>query len=274
MYKICKKCKNLFWRNVKNCLKCKKQGLGNTLELFIPKKFKVLGSTTVYIPSKEHMKVPYNIVLLKDEYSHTQIKKTFKNLKIGTIIYDRKVNSNNFIACSKVKYIEEAGIKRLIKLVSSKISRKNISIEIDLSNCKQKASYELEYMMPFTSINTIITSLEDLKCETAFAENEFKDMINIKYPKIKNLLKVENKGLTFKIFSINNISTQKQKKNTAYFIDCRFYKTKNHIYKSNLLFITSNLDLFRKFIKTGKVNENLFYGEEPQIIFEELKNYE
>jgi len=274
MYKICKKCKNLFWRNVKNCLKCKKQGFGNTLELFIPKKFKVLGSTTVYIPSKEHKKVPYNIVLLKDEYKHTQIKKTFQNHRTGSIIHDRQVKLNNFIACSKVKYIAQASIIRLIWLISGKIKSKNVNIEIDLTNCKPKNSYEFEYMMPFENINTITTALKDLKCETAFAENEFKDMINIKYPKIKNLLKVENKGLTFKIFSINNISTQKQKKNTAYFIDYRFYKVKNHIYKSNLLFITSNLDLFRKFIKTGKVNENLFYGEEPQIIFEELKNYE
>ena len=50
-------------------------------------KYKIKGTTEVFIPSIDHLEVPYFILLLEDENGNLSIKKTFKEFLIGEDFY-------------------------------------------------------------------------------------------------------------------------------------------------------------------------------------------
>lgn len=268
MYKVCKKCKKLYWRNVSKCLRCNKVG---TLNLLIPKEFKVLASTTVNISSKEHQKVPYNVLALKDEYGNTSIKKTFKDYKTGSIIKYDHVITDEFMVCTKIRYIEEAALKRILSFIKNKF--KKLFIDIDLSDCKAKETFEAGKMFSKESLNFLFEALKENKVDYSIVRNDYSDLVSIKY-NLKTKKQKEKNSIKLKIISINNTPNIKQEANTIYLINCKYYVNKNHVYKANLLFLTNNINLLKDFFSSGKIDDKFFYGEEAEVIFEELKNYE
>jgi len=271
MYKVCKKCKKLYWRNVTKCLKCNQEG---TLDLIIPQRFKVLASTTVNIPSKEHQKVPYNILAQKDEYGNTSIRKTFKYYKTGAVIKDKQVNTNDYLICTKVRYIENAAIERLFTFIEELLKYSRLFIDINLSDCKPKPDFEAGKMLSKKTIEHLLSLLRKSKTKYGILDNDYSQIIKIKYNLAPDNKNKDKKCRHLKVISINSINSIKQDTNTIYFIDAKYMIKNSHIYKANLLFLTNNIKLLKDFFSSGKIDDNLFYGEEAEIIYEELKNYE
>lgn len=270
MYKTCKNCKKLYWRDVKNCLACRSVSKSPKLELTTPKKFTVIDFTTVNIPSKEHRKVPYNILLLKDEFGHTSIKKTFNKYKIGTIIKNRKINTSDYVTCSKVRYIDQASIINIFNYIKKVLQTKSVQIDLDLPNCKPKTAFEAGKMLSQKTLTAILDYLKSNNIKYSFINNAYKDIIKLKYQSLPEFVKSNQKQLVLKLCTIDNIVNQKQEKNTIYFIDANFYTYKNRLKKTKLIFLTNNLKLFTNFFKNGEIDDKLFYGEEAEIIYEEI----
>ncbi len=266
MYKKCKNCKRIYWRDIKSCLYCKSN---SKLELIFPKIFKVIGITTVNIPSREHMRVPYYILLLKNEFGHTSIKKTYKEHKINTILRQRKLSKDNYIICSKMKYIKKSAVFNVLHYLEKKL--KNIQIDINLVNCKPKDKFEAGQMPSKYITNSVFEYLDKHNIDNNIIKNEYIDLIKLKYPQLSNFKnKIEGK-LTLKIVTIDNLKVIKQENNTIYLIDANFLTINSTLKKSSLLFATNNLKLFKEFLENKHIYEKTFYGEETEIIQDELK---
>lgn len=65
---------------------------------------KVSGITKVSIPSPMHPIIPYNVVLLEDEFGNRMPKKTMKEYKIGDDYAEQKARTKDAVAVVKVKY--------------------------------------------------------------------------------------------------------------------------------------------------------------------------
>jgi hypothetical protein len=81
MYYVCKSCNKFWYNKIEKCLFCHGE-----LKAIEPKKFEVLGSTRVEVPSREHQDVPYFVLLLRDEFGQTHTRKTTKEYKVGDTI--------------------------------------------------------------------------------------------------------------------------------------------------------------------------------------------
>ncbi|MCA9495979.1 MAG: hypothetical protein KC589_03475 [Nanoarchaeota archaeon] len=75
--------------NIGNCPSCK-----NILDLIIPEDFEVFELTKVFLPSRKHQIVPYNVLLLKDNFGNYYPKKTMKDYEIGDKYDIKKTNLN------------------------------------------------------------------------------------------------------------------------------------------------------------------------------------
>lgn len=76
----CKKCGKVYYYDVKKCIFCRSELVEQR-----GKKFKVIASTEVFVPSPEHRQVPYFDVLAEDEYGNLEIKKSNQKYKEGEI---------------------------------------------------------------------------------------------------------------------------------------------------------------------------------------------
>ena len=105
----CEKCNKKWIYPIEKCIYCK----GN-----ITKQkgtaLKIIGTTKVNIPSVMHPIIPYNVILLEDEFGSRQPKKTMKEYKIGDTYVEQKAKNDNAVSVVKVKYdIYEAIIESL-----------------------------------------------------------------------------------------------------------------------------------------------------------------
>lgn len=270
MYKICSKCNKVYWRDIEKCLVCKSN---DKLKLVMPKKLKVLGKTKVNLASKEHMKIPYDILLLADELGHTQIKKTFKDYKIGSRIGRRKINTKKFLISSKAKYIKKAAVFKVLEYVKENLIEKDILVDINLPNCKDKEGFQAGLMPLPQTLDGLVTFFDDNKLNYQISANQFSKIIEKKYRLEAEHSRSSKRNIKLKVTSIDNLFDIKKEKEVLYLIDANYFTHKAVLSKMNLLFLTNDPDLFIHFFKEGKVNEDHFYGEEAQVILEEIKNF-
>ncbi len=75
----CTKCnKTWHYNNIEKCIFC-----SSPLAEIQSKKYKVKGSTEIFIPSPDHRDIPYIDLLLEDESGNSLIKKTHQQYKLG-----------------------------------------------------------------------------------------------------------------------------------------------------------------------------------------------
>ncbi len=110
---ICETCNKKWIYPVEKCVYCKgdiTKQRGN--------KLKVIGITKVSIPSPMHPVIPYNIILLEDEFGNRMPKKTMKDYKIGSAYEEKKAKSQDAVSIIKVKYDIYEAIKEAVELLN------------------------------------------------------------------------------------------------------------------------------------------------------------
>ena len=110
---ICEKCNKKWLYPIEKCIYCK----GNTKKQK-GTKIKVIGFTKVLIPSPMHPIIPYNVLLLQDEYGNRIPKKTMKDYTIGDYYVEEKAKTESAVAIVKVKYDVYEAIKEAIELIN------------------------------------------------------------------------------------------------------------------------------------------------------------
>jgi len=110
---ICEKCNEKWIYPIEKCVYCKggiKKQKGTNI--------KVVGITNVNIPSPMHPIVPYNILLLQDEFGNRLPKKTMRDYKIGDAYTEQKAKTKDAVAIVKVKYDIYEAIKQAVELIN------------------------------------------------------------------------------------------------------------------------------------------------------------
>ena len=110
---ICENCNKKWIYPIEKCVYCK----GNITKQK-GTKLKVVGITKVVIPSPMHPIIPYNIILLEDEFGNRMPKKTMKDYKIGDKYIEQKANTKDAVSIVKVKYDIYEAIKSAIELIN------------------------------------------------------------------------------------------------------------------------------------------------------------
>lgn len=110
---VCEKCSKKWIYPVEKCVYCK-----GSITKQKGTKIKVIGITKVFIPSPMHPIIPYNILLLEDEFGNRIPKKTMKDYKIGETYIEEKAKSDNAVSVVKVKYDIYEAIKYSIELIN------------------------------------------------------------------------------------------------------------------------------------------------------------
>jgi|GEM_PF-1400391 uncharacterized protein (DUF362 family) len=110
---ICGKCGKKWIYPVEKCIYCK-----GPITKQKGTKIKVAGITKVAIPSPMHPIIPYNILLLEDEFGNRIPRKTMKDYKIGDPYIVQKAKTKDAVAAVKVKYDIYEAIKETLDLLS------------------------------------------------------------------------------------------------------------------------------------------------------------
>lgn len=111
---VCKSCDKKWIYPVEKCVYCK-----GDITKQKGTKLKVAGITKVNIPSPMHPIIPYNVILLEDEFGNRLPKKTMSEYKIGSSYEEKKARTENAVAIVKVKYDIYEAIKGAIELLTS-----------------------------------------------------------------------------------------------------------------------------------------------------------
>ncbi len=152
--KKCEHCNEVWYYPLNKCIYCD----GN-MEEVTNNKLIIKGVTQVFVPSKDHMDVPYYNLLLENEYNNFVVKKTLQEYKIGDIYTkksgDHPVNKETIgivgtgtLGFGIATSFLDAGFKVIlktrsidtVKMVESKINRellKNLSITTDFGDLKE-----------------------------------------------------------------------------------------------------------------------------------------
>ncbi|MBI2657101.1 DUF362 domain-containing protein [Candidatus Woesearchaeota archaeon] len=109
---ICEKCNKKWVYPVEKCVYCK-----GPVTKQKGTQIKVAGITKVTIPSLMHPIIPYNILLLQDEFGNRLPKKTLKDYEIGDTYTERKAEGKGAVAVIKVKYDIYEAIKYSFELL-------------------------------------------------------------------------------------------------------------------------------------------------------------
>ena len=110
---LCEKCNKKWIYPIERCVYCK----GNITKQK-GTKLKVIGITKVNIPSSMHPIVPYNILLLEDEFDNKLPKKTMKDYSIGDSYVEGKAKREDAVSIVKIKYDIYEAIKESIELLN------------------------------------------------------------------------------------------------------------------------------------------------------------
>ena len=110
---VCEKCGKKWIYPVEKCVYCK-----GAITKQKGSKLKVAGITKVNIPSPMHPIIPYNILLLQDEFGNRIPRKTMKDYKIGDSYIEQKAKTKDAVAVVKIKYDIYEAIKESINLLN------------------------------------------------------------------------------------------------------------------------------------------------------------
>ena len=109
---VCKACDKKWIYPVEKCVYCK-----GDIAKQKGTKIKVIGMTKVSIPSPMHPIIPYNIILLEDEFGNRMPKKIMREYKIGDQYEETKAKTNDAVSIVKVKYDVYEAIKEAVDLL-------------------------------------------------------------------------------------------------------------------------------------------------------------
>jgi len=110
---VCGKCNKKWIYPIEKCVYCK-----GDITKQKGTKIKVVGVTKVFIPSPMHPIIPYNILLLQDEFGNRIPRKTMKDYKIGDNFILQKAKTKDAVAVVKVKYDIYEAIKEATGLLN------------------------------------------------------------------------------------------------------------------------------------------------------------
>ncbi|MEK6983247.1 MAG: DUF362 domain-containing protein [Nanoarchaeota archaeon] len=110
---ICDNCNKKWIYPVEKCIYCKGEIVKQK-----GTKLKVVGITKVTIPSPMHPIIPYNVLLLQDEFENRIPKKTMKDYRIGDVFIEEKAKTKDAVSVVKVKYDIYEAIKDIFSLLS------------------------------------------------------------------------------------------------------------------------------------------------------------
>lgn len=122
---VCERDNKKWLYPVKKCIYCK-----GPITKQKGKKIKVIGITKVNIPSPMHPIIPYNIILLEDEYGNRMPKKTIKDYKIGDSYIIEKAKTENAVIITKVKYDLGESLRESLELLKSYDIKENEKVII------------------------------------------------------------------------------------------------------------------------------------------------
>ena len=111
---VCESCNKKWIYPIEKCVYCK-----GDITKQKGTKIKVAGITKVSIPSPMHPIIPYNILLLEDEFGNRLPKKTMKEYKIGDDYAEQKAKTYDAVSVIKVKYDIYEAIKESIGLLKN-----------------------------------------------------------------------------------------------------------------------------------------------------------
>ncbi|MBI3026831.1 DUF362 domain-containing protein [Candidatus Woesearchaeota archaeon] len=114
---ICDRCNKKWIYPVEKCVYCKGE-----ITKQKGSKLKVVGITKVSIQSPMHPIIPYNIILLQDEFGNRMPKKTMKDYKLGDNYIQEKAKTEDAVSIAKVKYDVYEAIKETLGLLKFELS--------------------------------------------------------------------------------------------------------------------------------------------------------
>ena len=109
---VCPSCKRKWIQPVEKCVYCKTK-----TEKEIGCKLKVIGITKVYVPSVMHPIVPYNILLLEDEFGNKMPKKCIRDYSIGDEYVAKSSNNSHAVSITKIKYDVYEAVTEALELI-------------------------------------------------------------------------------------------------------------------------------------------------------------
>ena len=112
MFYQCPKCKKIWQYPIEKCPEC-----FLNLERMKSEKIKVIGVSKVNIPTLFHPKVPYFVLVLKDENGNKWVQKSIKEYKIGDVIKYETSHDKSAVAIWRIKYDVLEGIEKVIELI-------------------------------------------------------------------------------------------------------------------------------------------------------------
>src|SRR3989344_3285656 len=96
---VCRKCEKKWIYPVDECIYCH-----GRIDKEVARKFKVVGTTKVFLPCDSHPIIPYNILILEDGHKNRVIKKVMKDYQIGDDFEMKPIAKESAVSIVKVKY--------------------------------------------------------------------------------------------------------------------------------------------------------------------------
>jgi len=154
---ICEKDNKKWIYPVEKCIYCK-----GPVKKQISKKAKIIGITKVNIPSPMHPIIPYNVVLLEDEYGNRMPKKTMKDYKIGDKYEIKKANTDGAVIITKIKYDMKESLIQSLELLNNDFVSQEDKVLIKASIIEPAYEYQATTTSP-KLLEALITWLKKKK---------------------------------------------------------------------------------------------------------------
>jgi uncharacterized protein (DUF362 family) len=154
---VCKKDNKKWIYPIEKCIYCKEP-----ITKQKSRKAKIIGLTKVSIPSPMHPIVPYNVILLEDEYGNRMPKKTMRDYKIGDNYIVEDAKTDGAVIITKIKYDLMESLKGSLELLKSYDLGEDDSILIKPSIIEPAYGYQAVTTNP-KILDALITYLKEKK---------------------------------------------------------------------------------------------------------------
>lgn len=168
-------CKNCNWRwihPVEVCINC-----NSKTERQFSTKYTIAGFTEITVPSTLHPRVPYTVLLLKDEHGNLMPKKTMKKLTNADIGSDFLFEKGD-VAIVKVKYDYYAAVLTAINLLENIDLEKKAMINADLIDDKKDSIEKRSQIKLIEAIKEVFDEGDELVVNVPFLRIDQERKIN------------------------------------------------------------------------------------------------
>lgn len=159
---VCEKDNKKWIYPIEKCIYCK-----GPITKQKGRKEKIIGTTKINIPSPMHPLIPYNIILLEDEYGNRIPKKTMKEYKIGDAYELKPAKTQGAVIITKIKYDIEEYLKESLSLLHEPFIKPEDKVLIKPSIIEPAYGYQAATTNP-KILDALISFLK---------ENNVKDII-------------------------------------------------------------------------------------------------